>query len=196
MQSMSWAVMLLVAGMLPAQAEQAGPAGPQVGTWKTWVIDSGPQFRVPPPPDRAASEKELGELAQIAAARDRAALDRVAYWDTGAPSYRWSEIAVAEHLKNGSNWLVAARNLALMHIAIYDAMVAAWDSKYAYKRPRPNEVKTGLTTVVANPLSPSYPAEHAVAAGAASEVLAYVFPDRAAFFREKAEEAARSRVTG
>jgi membrane-associated phospholipid phosphatase len=196
MQSMSWAAMLLVVGMLPAQAEQAGPAGPQAGTWKTWVIDSGPQFRVPPPPDRAVTEKELGELAQIAAARDRAALDRVAYWDTGAPSYRWSEIAVAEHLKNGSNWLVAARNLALMHIAIYDAMVAAWDSKYAYKRPRPNEANTGLTTLVANPLSPSYPAEHAVAAGAASEVLAYVFPDRAAFFREKAEEAARSRVTG
>jgi membrane-associated phospholipid phosphatase len=34
-----------------------------------------------------------------------------------------------------------------------------------------------------------------VAAGAAAEVLAYVFPDRAAFFREKAEEAARSRIT-
>ena len=194
MRSISGVVMLLVASLLPAQAE-AGPAGPQAGTWKTWVIDSGPQFRVPPPPDRAASEKELGELAQIAAARDRAALDRIAYWDTGAPSYRWSEIAVAEHLKNGSNWLVAARNLALMHIAIYDAMVAAWDSKYTYNRPRPNEVKAGLTTVVMNPLSPSYPAEHAVAAGAASEVLAYVFPDRATFFREKAEEAALSRVT-
>ena len=195
MRSISGVLMLLVASLLPAQAEQAGPAGPQAGTWKTWVIDSGPQFRVPPPPDRAASEKELGELAQIAAARDRAALDRIAYWDTGAPSYRWSEIAVAEHLKNGSNWLVAARNLALMHIAIYDAMVAAWDSKYTYNRPRPNEVKAGLTTVVMNPLSPSYPAEHAVAAGAASAVLAYVFPDRATFFREKAEEAALSRVT-
>jgi hypothetical protein len=82
-----------------------------------------------------------------------------------------------------------------MHIAIYDAMVAAWDSKYTYKRPRPNEVKADLSTVMANPLSPSYPAEHAVAAGAASEVLAYAFPDRAAFFREKAEDAARSRVT-
>src|SRR5262249_54011393 len=41
----------------------------------------------------------------------------------------------------------------------------------------------------------AYPAEHAVAAGAASEVLAYIFPDRAAFFRERAEEAARSRLT-
>ncbi len=195
MRGIRWAIMLLVAGFLPAQAQQAGPAGPQAGTWKTWVIASGAQLRVPPPPDGAATEKELDDLARIATARDRAALERVAYWDTGAPSYRWSEIAVAEHLKNGINWLVAARNLALMHIAIYDAMVAAWDSKYAYKRLHPSVVRAGLTTIVANPGSPSYPAEHAVAAGAASEVLAYVFPDRAAFFREKAEEAARSRLT-
>jgi membrane-associated phospholipid phosphatase len=82
-----------------------------------------------------------------------------------------------------------------MHIAIYDALVAAWDSKYAYNRPHPSAVKADLTTVVANSPSPSYPAEHAVAAAAASEVLAYVFPDRASFFREKAEEAASSRLT-
>src|SRR5215471_12984359 len=130
MRAITCAVMVLAASIQPAsippaQAQQAKTVeGPAV--WKTWVIASSQQYRVPPPPDRAA------------------------YWDTGAPSYRWSEIAVAEHLKNGSNWLVAARNLALMHVAIHDAMVAAWDSKYAYQRPRPSEVKTGLTTVVAN----------------------------------------------
>ncbi len=195
MRGIAWLVMLLVVSGLPAQAEQAGGVEPQAGTWKTWVISSGPQFRVSPPPDRAATEKELSELRQMAATRDRAALDRVAYWDTGAPSYRWSEIAVAELLKNGTGWPVAVRDLALMHIAIYDALVAAWDSKYAYNRPHPSAVKADLTTVVANPPSPSYPAEHAVAAAAASEVLAYVFPDRASFFREKAEEAAGSRLT-
>jgi membrane-associated phospholipid phosphatase len=194
MRVITWAVTLLFAGMLSAQAEQARTAEPQAGTWKTWVIASGRQLRIPPPPDRAATEKELSELKQMAVTRDRAALDRVAYWDTGPPSYRWSEIAVAEHLRDGTNWLIAARDLSLMHIAIYDAMVAAWDSKYAYDRPRPGAVDSGLTTVVANPASPSYPAEHAVAAGAASEVLAYIYPDRAAFFREKAEEAARSRL--
>jgi hypothetical protein len=86
--------------------------------------------------DRAATEKELSELAQIAATRDSASLDQVAYWDTGSPSYRWSEIAVAAHLKEGTNWQIAARDLSLMHIAIYDAMVAAWGSKYAYDRPK------------------------------------------------------------
>ncbi|HEX9586938.1 MAG TPA: vanadium-dependent haloperoxidase, partial [Bradyrhizobium sp.] len=188
------ALMLLVAGQLSTHAQEAGLIEPHAGTWKTWVIASGTQFRAPPPPDRTATEKELGELARIAATRDGAALDRVAYWDTGSPSYRWSEIAVAEHLRIGTPWQIAARDLALMHIAIYDAMVAAWDSKYAYKRLRPSEVSADLTTVLPNPPSPSYPAEHAVAAGAASEVLAYIFPERGEFFRKLADEAAGSRL--
>jgi len=186
---------MMVASILPAQPQQPEATERNAGSWKTWVIDSGSQFRVPPPPDRIATEKELDELEAMAAARNRATLDLIGYWGTGSPSYRWSEMAVAEHLKNGIGWPNASRNLALMHIAVYDAMIAAWDSKYAYNRPRPTAVKPGLSTVVANPTSPSYPAEHAVAAGAASEVLAYVFPDRAGFFRQKAEEAAQSRLT-
>jgi len=81
-----------------------------------------------------------------------------------------------------------------MHAAIYDAMIAAWDSKYTYNRKRPSEVDAGFVTAVPNPQSPSYPEEHAVAAGAATAVLSYLFPERAAYFAEKAEEAGRSRV--
>jgi membrane-associated phospholipid phosphatase len=194
MRTCTWmSIAGLIAGL--AYAGEAVASEPEAVRWKTWVISSGPQFRLAPPPEHAVTEKEFGELTRIAAGRDSATLDRVAYWDTGAPSYRWSEIAVAEHLKNGIGWPLASRNLALMHIAIYDAMIAAWDSKYAYVRPRPSMIKPGLTTVIANPSGPSYPAEHAVAAGAASEVLAYVFPDRAAVFRAMAGEATQSRLT-
>jgi hypothetical protein len=63
-----------------------------------------------PPPDRTGTEKELQEVANMARTRDQAALDSIAYWDTGSPSYRWSEIAVAEHLKRGANALIAARD--------------------------------------------------------------------------------------
>jgi membrane-associated phospholipid phosphatase len=73
-------------------------------------------------------------------------------------------------------------------------MVAAWDSKYAYNRPRPSAAKPDLNPAIANPPYPSYPSAHAVAAGAAATVLAYIFPDRAAFFREQAAEAGRSHV--
>jgi membrane-associated phospholipid phosphatase len=188
------AVMLLFAWVVPSHAQQANATDSKVGSWKTWVLTSARQVKVPPPPDSAVTEKELDELVKAAAARDRVALDHIGYWDTGAPSYRWSEIAISEALKRGLPAAMAMRDLALMHVAIYDAMVAAWDAKYAYKRPYPTAARANLTTVVANPPSPSYPSEHAVAAGAASEVLAYLFPDRAAWFREQAEAAAHSRI--
>jgi membrane-associated phospholipid phosphatase len=72
--------------------------------------------------------------------------------------------------------------------------VAAWDAKYAYRRPRPREAHRGLRTAVAVPPTPSYPSEHAAAAGAASEILAYLYPDRGASFTGRAQEAARSRM--
>ena len=84
--------------------------------------------------------------------------------------------------------------MSSLNVAIYDAMVAAWDSKYLYRRPRPSDLSRSLTTAIPNPRSPSYPSEHAVAAGAASAVLAFFFPQQAAFFNAKAEEAGHSRL--
>jgi membrane-associated phospholipid phosphatase len=84
--------------------------------------------------------------------------------------------------------------MALMNVAIYDAMVATWDAKYAYNRARPSDVDPTLTTLVATPNSPSYPSEHAAAAAAAAAVLGYLYPDDAQIFADKAAEAANSRL--
>ncbi len=173
-------------------AAQAGEQiEPNAGSWQTWAISSGREFRLPPPPGDAA---EIGELKAMANKRDAAAREVIAYWNVGPPSYRWQEIALAEALRNNLPWNYAIRDFALVHAAIYDAMVAAWDSKYAYNRPRPNKADASLTTELPDPPSPSYPAEHAVAAGTAATVLSYLFPDRASYFADKAEEAGRSRV--
>src|SRR5262249_25532595 len=51
-----------------------------------------------------------------------------------------------------------------------------------------------LATGLPAPHSPSYPCEHAVAAGAGSAVLAHLFPAEAQRFTAAAEEASRSRV--
>src|SRR5215471_13095860 len=105
------ALVALFASQSAALGQDAGLVEPKGGAWKTWVIGSGSAYRVPPPPDLAMTTKELDELVQIAANRDRAAIDRVVYWNTGSPSYRWSEIAVAEYLKAGLSWPVASRGL-------------------------------------------------------------------------------------
>ena len=61
--------------------------------------------------------------------------------------------------------------MALLSVAIYDATVAAWDSKYAYNRLRPTVFDPSLMAALPNPQSPSYPSEHATVGGAASTAI-------------------------
>lgn len=167
---------------------------PQAGTWRTWLLTSGSQFRPDAPPDTSASLAEIDQLQNLALERDAAARDVIAFWDTGSPSYRWNELTTTESLKHNSNSLFGYRTSALVHVAIADAMIATWDAKFAYQRPRPSEVDPTLSTALPNPSSPSYPSEYAAAAGAASAVPTYLFPDDAQMFADKADEATRSRL--
>jgi hypothetical protein len=77
---------------------------------------------------------------------------------------------------------------------MYDATVAAWDSKYAYQRQRPSQMDATIQPIVADEHTPAYPSTHAAVAGAAQAALSYLFPDDAAAFESIAEEAARSRL--
>jgi len=162
---------------------------PLAGTWKTWVLTSGSQLRLPPPPDSVATRAEIAQLRALEGERDVAARDLINFWDTADPGFRWIEMLFP--LGTGA---VNARAFSLLSVAIYDATIAAWDSKYIYNRSRPSQLDPSLRTVLPDPQSPSYPSEHAVVAGAASEVLAYLFPAQAKFYRDKAEEAGRSRL--
>lgn len=173
-------------------AQAASPIEPNAGRWKPWLLTSGDQFRPPPPPDAAG---ELAEVRAMAGQRDSAARDRIAFWELGAAGHRWTDIFV--RYANVTNFLpnqLQSRALALMNVAIYDAMIAAWDAKYAYNRPRPTAVDPSLSAAVPVPGSPSYPSEHAAAAGAAATLLGHLYPDDAQMFMDMADEAGRSRV--
>jgi membrane-associated phospholipid phosphatase len=175
---------------------QAGPRPiePAAGSWNTWLLSSGSELRLPPPPDAGATQTEVAELQALASQRDAAMLDRVSYWDAGSPSYRWTDRAVKYTQSKSVLGQRAERMLTLLNVAIYDGMVAAWDSKYAYNRARPATSPGAPEPAIATPNSPSYPDEHAVAAGAAATVLSYVFPADAEMFESLAAEAARSRL--
>ena len=163
---------------------------PSAGSWHTWVLSSGSQIIPPAPPDKKETQDEINVLRQLQKQRDAAVMDRIRYWNSGAPAYRWNEIAVAEMTNRGLNTLIAGRDLALVHAAVSDATVAAWHAKYLYNRERPSEFDPSIKPAIDVPNSPSYPAEHAVAAGAASAVLAYLFEDKAGRFNDLAQEAA------
>jgi membrane-associated phospholipid phosphatase len=167
---------------------------PGAGAWHTWVLESGSELRLEPPPGTQATRDELRELRTLVEQRDAAALDQITYWDAGSPSYRWIELAMNQFQAKPMPPHRVSRIMSLLNVAVYDAMVAAWDSKYTYDRRSPADFDPQLTTVVETPSSPSYPSEHAVAAGAAAAILGYAFPSDAQRFVALAEEAGRSRA--
>ena len=169
-----------------------GLVEPGAVTWKTWVLSSGSELRISTPPEWAQTVAELDTLRALAGQRNAATLDRISYWDTGAPGQRWNEIALVQ--ASAVRAPRGLRAMALLNVAIYDATIAAWDSKYAHNRPRPSELDPSIAAVLPNPRSPSYPSEHAVVAAAASTVLSYLFPDSAQSYAAMAREAAQSRL--
>src|SRR5262245_1929601 len=78
----------------------AAQVDPTAGRWRTWVLSAGSQLRPVPPPDDASTADELHQLHALAAQRDAAALDRIAFWDAGAPGYRWDGVLADELAKH------------------------------------------------------------------------------------------------
>jgi hypothetical protein len=52
-------VILFLAVVLPLRAQADGQIEPNAGNWRTWVISSGKDYRVPPPPGRSQTRAEL-----------------------------------------------------------------------------------------------------------------------------------------
>ena len=172
------------------------PFDPMAGTWKTWVISSGSAFR-PGPPPLPGSERfaqDLNELLTIGRTRSSAQADTARYWATDAPSSRWEVFMDEEILKHHLGPMHAARALALASAAMTDALIACWDAKFTYWLERPITADTTLRTSLSTPPFPSYTSGHSTQSAAAAEVFAYLFPDMAAYYRAKAQEASRSRV--
>ena len=181
-------VALISAHALVAQVE------PRAGTWLTWVVPSVDALRPQAPPTGADSASEIQALKALLATGDADSAAKVAYWDAGSPGYRWVQLASQKGLAQNLAPTLFTRAMALVNIAVYDATVVAWDSKYAYNRKHPSAADSSIVPSVGVPNSPSYPSEHAVAAGAASAVLAYLFPDQRDVYAGMADEAARSRM--
>ncbi len=184
---------------IPAQALANGndrPQEPQAGFWRTYVLTSGAETPLPAPPHPFSQQTraELAELKTLQEQRIPAKQAIIDFWN-GQPAFKpWTE----KHLELIRTRGVAAprahRELALVQVAIYDAVVAAWRWKYAYHRPRPDRLDHSISPSVEPPRHPSYPSEHAVIAGAASRMLGYLYQDDGAALKASAEEAAFSRL--
>ncbi len=174
---------LFMAAHLHAQME------PAAGNWKTWFITSGKDYRLPSPP----SYKE--EIAQVLSRQkdlDSAGRQQILYWNAGAPGYRWQNL-IDKLWMTDTSYNGALANM-LLGVATYDATIAAWDTKYAFNRPRPFRADKRIKVYVPEPGSPSYPCEHSVAAGVAATVIAHFYPALADSVNRMAQRVMASRI--
>jgi hypothetical protein len=88
----------------------------------------------------------------------------------------------------------AARAMALVMIANDDSFTACFAAKYHYMAPRPFQLDPAVDMLFQAPNHPSYPAAHGCGDGAVEATLSYLFPNDTAFFKDRAEEGALSRL--
>lgn len=165
---------------------------PTAGRWKPWVLESGAEIRVPPPPKpgSVAATQDEEQLKEAVANRTKAQ-ESAARTYTRAPAVEpWIEENIQRVASEPKDVPASSRAYSNTSVAMYDAVIAAIHWKYAYDRKPP----PGDSLVPRSP-DPSYPSEHAAMAGAASRVIAYLYPGYPkARLDERAEDAAQSLV--
>jgi hypothetical protein len=186
----------------PAYYTDRLPALPMWGGVQPWLVASGRDMRAPPPPEFGSEDfaAALREVRQISDSRTPQQLAIALHWADGAgtatPPGHWNVIAVDLLRRHRVSESEALRTLALMNMAMADAMIGCWDSKYAYWYLRPWEADVSITTPIGRPNHPSYPSGHSCSSAAGATVLAGLFPGAADALHAMADEAGLSRLYG
>jgi len=130
----------------------ATPIGPKWGQVKPFVLATASQFRAPPPPaldsaEYAAAFNEVkaigGDGIHTPSTRTPEQTIAGIYWGYDAqpslcaPVVVYNQIAVQIGSEHHLSVTENARMLALVNVAMADAGIAAWETKYFYKFWRP-----------------------------------------------------------
>jgi hypothetical protein len=175
---------------------------PLFGKVKLWNVPNVEVVRskVPPAPGSTEFNKDADELKRFANNLTTEQRRIANFWNDGLNTYsppgHWNRFAKETTVKYRLSPVRTARVFAYMNMAIVDAGISCWDTKYYYHYPRPIQTIPGFKTILGTPNFPAYTSGHSTFSAAAAEVLSHFFPLDAAQFRKWALEAAMSRVYG
>ncbi|MEO8037614.1 MAG: Ig-like domain-containing protein, partial [Betaproteobacteria bacterium] len=212
------------------------PNEPQWQYVTPFALSSASEFRAPPPPalDSAAYAASVNEIKALGSATSTTRTDdqtqAAQFWADGKGSYtppgHWNQIATQTAEAMGNSLSANVRLFAQLNVALADAAIACWDTKYTYDLWRPEtaihladldgndatDPDTAWRALLITPAHPEYTSGHSTFSWAAATVLAANFGDDTAFattsatlpgvtrefasFSDAAAEAGRSRVYG
>jgi membrane-associated phospholipid phosphatase len=180
------------------------PMLPAFGQVKAWMMTpTDIKIERPGPPPLASSAQMQQELAEVRSAVVNLTREQIAIvyrWADGVstptPPGHWNAIATPYISDARFSEVRAARALALLNMAMHDAAVGCWDTKFTYFNARPSQLDGSIRTVIGLPNFPSYTSGHSTFSAAAAAVLSYLFPASATQFDAMKDEAAISRLYG
>lgn len=199
--------------VLSSDSEEAGrwrptpPAfelaqSPQWSGLTPFSLLGGDQFRPEAPPslsgagyaEALAEVQRLGSATSSERTADQTQIAR--FWADGLGSYtppgHWNQIATELAAEEGYGYGSAARLLAMLNVALADASIAAWDSKYTYQLWRPitairnaeadgnseTTADTGWQPLLITPNHPEFVSGHSTYSAAAGVVLEALLGDQ------------------
>ena len=171
------------------------PLLPGWGQVTPFGLESGSQFRLQAPPhlqtEKYANDlnevKLLGRVDSPFRSQDRTDVAKV--YASASPVLVWNAPARQISVARGYSVSKNARNFALLAMAMVDASIAMWDTKYTYSFWRPTtaiqladtdgnpltEADPTWTPLINTPAHPSYASGHASVSGAAKAVVEELF---------------------
>jgi hypothetical protein len=184
----------------PTPPGNAPGVAPQFATMTPWVLQRPSQFRPPPPPALASAEYAAdydeirtwgGDTGSLRQPDDSA----IAVFWSGNGTLFWNRVATQLATTHHRTLVENAHLFAVLHIAMADSIIGAWDAKYRYLFWRPitairsldddgnadTEPDPSWTPLLTTSAHPGYPSGHVTLAGAAARVLGATFGDDAAF---------------
>ena len=180
------------------------PMLPFFGNVKGWILSAADfnALRPGPPPSTSSAEMKT-DLDEVLYYSEHATRDRLAivhFWADGTGTYtppgHWNDIAANYIYEAGWSEVRTARAFALLNMALHNAAVGCWNTKFYYYNPRPSQLNPKVKTLTGLPNFPAYPSGHSTFSASGANVLSYLFPQAATKFNALAEEASVSRLYG
>jgi hypothetical protein len=186
-------------GSGPGEYQSTPPTfgNPAVPAWPfvtPFVLKRGSQFRTEGPPSLDSDEwaEDFNETKRLGSIDSTDRTDEqttIALCDAEPSLPLWNRVARTVSAQKNLGLVENARLFALLNLAMVDATIACWDSKYTYRFWRPvtairaadtddndsTDADPAWTPLRPTPLHPEYPSAHACVSNAAAKVLTSLF---------------------
>ena len=180
------------------------PMLPLFGRVRPFLFDEATVVAIRPgPPPATASQQMKTETAEILNFIKNPTPETIRithFWadgvGTSTPPGHWNAIAAEDFIQAKFSEVRWARNMALLNMALMDAAIVCWDTKFFYFNPRPTQLDPNIKTLTGIPNFPAYTSGHSTFSGAAATILGHIVPSRATAYEAMAKEASLSRMYG